>query len=114
MSTQKVHSGTAGKTEKCLSPETLSASLDGEYSFTEEEVSHLQSCTKCKNLYESYKLLDDVLSHTLDVRCPPASLNRIRKKVAYLCRKTANTVLILLPGVSGLQPCWHFWGWLPF
>lgn len=83
MSTQKVHSGTAGKTEKCLSPETLSASLDGEYSFTEEEVSHLQSCTKCKNLYESYKLLDDVLSHTLDVRCPPASLNRIRKKVAY-------------------------------
>ena len=83
MSTQKEQPAAVREKQTCLSPEDLSAALDGEHSFTPEELLHLEHCKKCKELYESYKLLDDVLSHTLDIKCPAASMKRIRQKVAY-------------------------------
>ena len=90
MSTQKEHHADPENVHGCLSPENLSAALDGEYAFTPEELSHLEHCKRCKDLYESYKLLDDVLSHTLDIKCPASSMKRIQKKVAYSTNRSSS------------------------
>lgn len=83
MSTQKEHEVPPDVRQRCIAPENLSAALDGEYSFTQEETAHLKQCQKCRDLYESYKLLDDVVSRTLDTECPRGFPERIRRKVSF-------------------------------
>ena len=67
--------------QDCISAENLSAELDGEYHFSREEQDHLDHCPRCRNLYDSYRVVDDALSRTLMTNCPPAAAYRIRKKV---------------------------------
>lgn len=83
MSSQKEHVVLPSERRCCIPPENLSAALDGEYSFTHSELAHLKQCSRCRELYESYKLLDDVVSRTLDVECPGGFTQRLRKKVSY-------------------------------
>jgi len=66
---------------ECLSVENLSAELDGEYQFSPEEQQHLAHCDRCRNLYESYRVVDDALSRALMVNCPHDAAFRIRKGV---------------------------------
>lgn len=66
----------------CLSPEKLSAQLDGEYVFSPEEEQHLAECRRCSDYYRSCKILNEKLSAALDVDCPGNALERIRKSVA--------------------------------
>lgn len=65
----------------CLSPENLSAEIDGEYQFSPAERQHLTDCPQCRSLYESYRVIDDAVSRSLDVNCPAAAAYRIRKNV---------------------------------
>lgn len=67
--------------ESCILPENLSAALDGEYHFSENEKKHLEKCSRCKTLYESYKIIDDAASGALDVPFPDQTAKRIRKQV---------------------------------
>lgn len=66
---------------ECLSVENLSAELDGEYHFSPEEQQHLAHCDRCRNLYESYRVVDDALTRALMVNCPRDAAFRIRKSV---------------------------------
>lgn len=65
----------------CLSIENLSAELDGEYHFSQEEQQHLAHCDRCRNLYESFRVIDDAVTRSLMVNCPRAAAYRIRKNV---------------------------------
>lgn len=67
--------------QDCISASNLSAELDGEYHFSPDEKAHLEHCPRCRNLYDSYRILDDAVSRALMTNCPPAAVYRIRKKV---------------------------------
>ena len=67
--------------QKCIPAENLSAELDGEYHFSPEEQVHLEHCRRCRELYESYRILDDAITRSLSVNCPSAARCRIRKNV---------------------------------
>jgi len=75
--------GTPGRglPQGCLSAENLSAELDGEYTFSPEEEAHLKHCARCRNLYASYRVIDDAVSRSLMVNCPKSAGIRIRKRV---------------------------------
>ncbi len=66
---------------ECLSIGNLSAELDGEYHFSPEEQQHLAHCDRCRNLYESFRVIDDAVSKSLAVNCPRDAAYRIRKNV---------------------------------
>ena len=66
---------------ECLTIENLSAELDGEYHFSPEEQQHLAHCGRCRNLYESFRVVDDALTRSLAVNCPRDAAYRIRKNV---------------------------------
>ena len=70
-----------GLPPKCLSVENLSAELDGEYVFSPEEQAHLQSCSRCRSLYESYRAISGAVSRSLMVNCPKSASIRIREGV---------------------------------
>ena len=65
----------------CISPENLSAEIDGEYAFTPEERAHLEQCSRCRDLYASYRVIDDAVSRVMTVNCSSAAAARIRKNV---------------------------------
>ena len=65
----------------CLPAENLSAELDGEYHFSPEEQRHLEHCPRCRDLYESFRVLDDAVTRSLMVKCPADAAYRIRKNV---------------------------------
>lgn len=86
----------------CISPEKLSAQLDGEEEFSDSEKKHVRNCKKCRTLQESYKLLDDSVTKILNTECPSAAHLRIRKKVArHIYEKTP----------IGKRPVFHFTAW---
>lgn len=66
---------------ECIPPENLSAEIDGEYAFTSGEQAHLEHCARCRDLYASYRLIDDAVSRVMTVNCPAAAARRIRKNV---------------------------------
>ena len=68
-------------TQECISAENLSAELDGEYEFTSADRFHLEHCSRCRGLYESYRVIDDAVTRSLMVNCPRAASYRIRRKV---------------------------------
>lgn len=68
--------------QMCITPEKISAQLDGEEEFSEAEKRHIRKCKKCHALRESFKVLDDAVSKALESECPPAAQFRIRKKVS--------------------------------
>ncbi|OQA85981.1 MAG: hypothetical protein BWY31_01600 [Lentisphaerae bacterium ADurb.Bin242] len=71
----------------CITPEKISAQLDGEEEFSNAEKKHLRNCKKCHALQESYKLLDDAVTKSLDMECPPAAQFRIRKRITRHIRE---------------------------
>ena len=66
---------------ECLSLGNLSAELDGEYHFSPAEQQHLAHCERCRNLYESFRVIDDAVTRSLAVNCPRDAAFRIRKNV---------------------------------
>ena len=66
---------------ECLSPGNLSAELDGEYHFSPAEQEHLAHCERCRNLYESFRVIDDAVTRSLAVNCPRDAAFRIRRNV---------------------------------
>ncbi len=88
--------------QMCITPEKISAQLDGEEEFSEAEKRHLRKCRKCHGLRESFKLLDDAVSKALEIECPPAAQFRIRKKVTRHVRKN-------LPIAK--RPAFRYTGW---
>ena len=71
----------AGRPGTCIPPENLSAELDGEYEFSAEERTHLEQCPRCRDLYASYRVIDDAVSRVMTVNCSAAAVRRIRKNV---------------------------------
>ena len=71
----------AERAGECISPENLSAEIDGEYAFTPEERAHLEQCPRCRDLYASYRVIDDAVSRVMTVNCSGAAAARIRKSV---------------------------------
>ncbi len=88
--------------QMCITPEKLSAQLDGEEEFSDAEKRHIRQCRKCHGLQESFKLLDDAVSKTLEIECPPAAQLRIRKKVTHHIRKNIPIAR---------RPAYRYTGW---
>lgn len=99
---KKKKSAESVKKIRCISPENLSAELDGEYTFTAAEKQHLEICRKCKDLYESYKIIDDAASHSLNVKVPQLTIDRIHKNLRHCLN---------IPDPSQEKHPFHFLAW---
>ncbi len=88
--------------QMCITPEKISAQLDGEEEFSAAEKRHIRQCQKCHGLQESFKLLDDAVSKTLEIECPPAAQLRIRKKLTHHIRKNMPIAR---------RPAYRYTGW---
>lgn len=78
----------------CIAAEDLSASTDGEYVFSAEELSHLSRCEKCRALLESFRQQNSLLQKALNKEVPPSIPYLMQEKVRErlkaeekLCRK---------------------------
>lgn len=86
----------------CIDTESLSAFLDGEYTFTAEEKAHLEKCPFCQKELALFKKFDDSLQKALRVDCPDElvglMVEKVRIKTKEESRKEGKKFLRFSPG----------------
>lgn len=92
----------------CPSPETLSASFDGELQLSEAEKTHVRECPECRAFLKSCEQLRDALEYNAfadpeAVKIGHRILSRVRRGILLEKRKRTRVFWIIRWAALGLM-----------